>query len=628
MKQSELNKWKRYFEHRNAGIGIDAAATKARLAHTTAHRFERGDQASTGLEAASILGVTSVAGNLVDLPLSAEALKALDDFAFFRRRYFGRRSTPWQERAAYDVLRSIQTADREYVVINCPPGSGKSTLFTCDIPCWLIARDRTIRIQIGSRTERQARMYVNRIKRSLERDAPVRTDADSLAAGIAFDADATLQDDFGAFRPEGRSELWRAEALVARQLDGVSLDDKEPTVSAWGMDSGFLGGRFDLVLWDDLVDKKTTRTPEAKESLREWFSTEAETRLEPRGALILQGQRILHDDLYKTCLEATTLGDEKKYRHILYRAHDEERCHGEHGSDAKPWPEGCLLDPWRLPWRQLETVKRNSPRTFQVQYQQEDGDLTGGLVEEAWIVGGVDSEGYPAPGCLDKERAIGAVPEHLTGGRAWSFITVDPSPTEYWSVIWWLYDPDSDNRYIVDIVNERMNPEQFLDMNLEDLVFSGQLENLRIASNNLNAPITDVIFEINAAQRWFLHQPHVQRWQQVTGVRIIPHTTTTNKSDPKFGVESLGVLFRNGQIRIPWQGPMARVKFQNFINEHLRYPDSDTDDNVMSDWFHQLGVIHHYSPRNKGQYRYDVPDWLSGRERGKPVERGLTYARR
>ena len=175
--------------------------------------------------------------------------------------------------------------------MNEPPGSGKSTLFTHDIPCWLIARDRSIRIQVGSRTERQARMYVGRIKRSLERDAPLRADTDSLEAGVAFDADACLQDDYGAFRPEGRSDMWRAEGLTVRQLDGASLDDKEPTVSAWGMDSGFLGGRFDLVVWDDLADRKNSSTPDGRAILQDWWDTEAETRLEPRGLLLLQGQR-------------------------------------------------------------------------------------------------------------------------------------------------------------------------------------------------------------------------------------------------------------------------------------------------------------------------------------------------
>ena len=65
--------------------------------------------------------------------------------------------------------------------------------------------------------------------------------SNSLAKGVAHDADACLVDDFGPFKPEGRSDLWAANALVARQADQTQLDDKEPTLSAWGQDSGFLG---------------------------------------------------------------------------------------------------------------------------------------------------------------------------------------------------------------------------------------------------------------------------------------------------------------------------------------------------------------------------------------------------
>ena len=412
MRKVDLDRWQRYFDLRNDGVGVEQAAKKSRISASTAYRFERGDQSSGGLEAASVLGYSMVAGNLVAQPLSAEASRALEDFSYFRLRYFGRRSTPWQERAAYEVLRSVQSPEREYVVMNEPPGSGKSTLFTHDIPCWLIARDRRIRIMIGSRTERQARMYVGRIKRSLERDAPLRAASDDLDSGIAFDAEACLQDDFGAFRPEGRSDLWRAEALVARQLDGVQLDDKEPTVSAWGQDSGFLGGRFDFVLWDDLVDRKNTKTTESKDMIREWWDSEAETRLEPGGTLLLQGQRIQHDDLYRYCLDKKTLDESPKYRHVIYKAHDEEMCTGEH-DDLEPWPKGCLLDPYRLPWSHLETIKHNNPRTFDVMYQQEDGDQVGGHARVA-VVG--DDEMAAEDGLVELERRARVAAEVEVGG--------------------------------------------------------------------------------------------------------------------------------------------------------------------------------------------------------------------
>ena len=615
MKKTELNQWQRYFEERNNGLSVDAAARKARISASTAYRFERGDQSSSGLEAAQILGVTQVAGNYIDAPLCPEAQRALEDFAYFRLRYFGRKSTPWQEQAAYQIQELLDSPEREYVVMNEPPGSGKSTLFTHDIPCWLIARDRTIRIQIGSRTERQARMYVGRIKRSLERDAPMRADADSLARGIAFDAESCLQDDYGAFKPEGRSEKWRGEELVVRQLNGVALDDKESTVSAWGMDSGFLGGRFDLVIWDDLVDRKNVKTEDSRNDIREWWDTEAESRLEPGGLLILQGQRIAVNDLYRYALDKKTLDEKPKYRHIIFQAHDDEKCTGDH-TDVQPWPNGCLLDPHRIPWKMLETIQHTNPRTYAVMYQQQDGDTVGGLVDPAWIMGGTDSEGYPSPGCLDKDRVAGEVPAHLRNGNGWSFVTVDPSPTEFWGIIWWLYDPDSNTRYAIDIIRRRLNPEQFLSLDLTTFDWDGLMVELTQQAAAEDAPITHVVFEVNAAQRWFLSQKHVQKWMELTGQTFIPHTTHINKADPKYGLESIGDLFRQGFIRLPWGNPTSRLKVNNLIEEATRYPDGDTTDLIMSTWFHKLAVENHYTPRREGMYQLNRPDWLAYARRG------------
>src|SRR6478609_8745069 len=150
MRKVELDRWTRFFEFIDAGLDPQAAGKRARISPSSVYRFMSGSQSSSGLEAASLLGRTSIGGFDIPLPLSDEASKALEDFAYFRKRFFGRRSTPWQERAAYEILRSVQSEDREYVVVNCPPGSGKSTLFTHDVICWLIARDRTIRIMIGS----------------------------------------------------------------------------------------------------------------------------------------------------------------------------------------------------------------------------------------------------------------------------------------------------------------------------------------------------------------------------------------------------------------------------------------------------------------------------------------------
>ena len=617
MKQIDVEKWRRYFEARDSGLSIEPAAKKARISPASAYRFERGDQSSSGLEAASILGVRLVAGEPVDLPLSAEALKALEDFGYFRFRYFGRKSMPWAEEAAYEVLRALHTPDREWIVMNEPPGSGKSTLFTHDIPCWLIVKNRATRGQIGSRTERQARMYVGRIKKSLEREAPMRAPADALINGTQWDAQATLLNDFGVFRPPGRGDVWRQDSLTVRQLDGTAMDDKESTVSAWGQDSGFLGGRFDWIIWDDLVDRKNTKTQESREDTRLWYDAEAESRLEPGGAFLLQGQRIANNDLYKYALEKKGPDGTPKYRHVKYKAHYDELCNGGDHLEVLPYPDGCLLDPYRLPWSLLEGKKFESLRNYSLIYQQEDGKDGTGLVDPAWIDGGIDFENYEAVGCKDRHRSVGQFPEELKDQwESWSFVTVDPSPTEYWAIIWWLYDALTAKLYIVDMWRKQMNPEGFLTFERREQEFSGILVDLSHTSADLGIPIRDVIFERNAAQRWFLSNAITRDWEDTSGMRIIPHDTNINKKDPKFGFESVGDWFRQGLIRIPDGDVGSKLRCSSLISEAVNFPDSDTDDTLMAVWFAKVGIETLYTPRKGAMYRRSTPKVLAGARRG------------
>ena len=164
-----LAKWRSYYELRDGGQTVELAAARAGLSPSSAYRYERGEESSQGMRAALALerGDLPTTSMAADSPVISESnevvrqsdfepirtteegQKALKDFAYFRFRYFGRKSMPWQVRAAEQVAIMLSTKDREYVVMNEPPGSGKSTLFSHDVLCWMICRDRTIRIQIG-----------------------------------------------------------------------------------------------------------------------------------------------------------------------------------------------------------------------------------------------------------------------------------------------------------------------------------------------------------------------------------------------------------------------------------------------------------------------------------------------
>ena len=127
-------------------------------------------------------------------------------------------------------------------------------------------------------------------------------DDEDKIKGIAVDAEATLSEDFGRFKPVDH-ESWTKDAFIVQQYDGSGITSKEPTWTAVGRDQEFIGGRYDFCIWDDLVTSNRLRTLEAIEKDRDWWDTYAERRLEPGGLLILQGQRMGANDLYRYCLD-------------------------------------------------------------------------------------------------------------------------------------------------------------------------------------------------------------------------------------------------------------------------------------------------------------------------------------
>lgn len=937
-----------------------AAAKAAGISYNTATSIDRGE----GLHAKVAKNVTSqmsAARELADNPpksraeLTPEALRALDDFGFWRRRYLGRLSTPWQEDAAYKVIEWLHSEDKEYVVVNAPPGSGKSTLFTHDIPAWLACRDRGIRCLVGSRTERQAKQYVGRLRRTFDRRRPVQADPNELALGLAADAEATLIDDFGRFKPL-LADLWRMDEFVLAQLDEQLLEDKEPSFAAYGMDSGFLGSRANLVIWDDLADKclpghvtlsmhdgthkrvdeiqeydlllptadganelrnrvvaiedngiqpiyritttsgrrldctanhpvltpegwvradellpghglkvavrytlhaadpltddawmlgvmvgdgcltsgncslavsdpeikeratkiaqdkgwgvreypgqikfskgarqffrehgmegkgswtkrvpdaikradamtrraflsgyldadgsvdsrrsfgisfvsvsrdllcdvqdllarddisstlaersgtykaerrpswhlrigtagagkaarvlspvcarkaalldlgvdrgttewgvtdavakievldpqptfaiqttqgiivaeglvthnTTMRTAEAREGIRTWWDDEAETRLEPGGLLVLQGQRMGPEDIYRHALDQR-LGEEddeptdgeddrpQKYRHVIYKAHDDSRCTNVHGKDSPYWPDGCLLDPRRLPWSGsggLRTIRSNREDKFRVLYQQEDLDPASVLVNPMWVTGGMSVDGEMFPGCRDERRGLCELPHESLHGRLISVATADPSPTKYWGVQWWIVrvtDDGPQERYLMDLLKETLDAPDFLDWNHATNSWTGVMEQWQKRSADLGLPITTWIVEANAAQRFLLQFEHVKRWMAARRVTVRAHQTHRNKADPDFGVETIAPHYRYGRVRLPWRDGAARLKSMSLIEEVTRWPEGRSDDEVMAHWFLEWQLPSLWQ-RNQHQPRAKRPSWLT-----------------
>jgi hypothetical protein len=546
--------------------------------------------------------------------LSEEACKALEDFGYFRQRYLGHISTPWQVDMANQIVALLATRQKEYVVFNAPPGAGKSTIVH-DIAAWVTCRNRAIRGCFGSRTMTNATKMLLRLRRTFERTIPVKARSDLREVGLGVDADSTLPLDFGAFRSDG-GEVWAQHSFVVQQDDDQAIEEKEHTWEAYGVDSGVLGNRFDVIFWDDLVDRKNVRNFEAAEALKELWDKELERRLEPGGLLVLFGQRMEAGDLYRYCLDKrkSKTSEEPKYKHVVYRAHDEEKCRWgaweEHPADLPPWPESCLLDPYRLPPDELADIEENKPGVYRTLYQQEDVDLARVLVEPVWISGGRDREGVECPGCWDNDRSMMELPTGLVPPLV-SVITADPSPSNFWAIQWWVYHPATGFQYLMNLANQVMRAPDFLDWIHEQNRFTGLLEDWWKAANALGARVRYVVVEANAAQKFLLQYDLVRRWRALRGVNIIPHTTWLNKADADYGVKTLGPEYRYGRVRLPGRhDAVSRPLSLKLVGQVTHYPSVSYDDQVMAHWFFHWCKPRLYSPLEGNPPKSGRPKWL------------------
>ena len=645
-KHATADDWVKYLILRRGGESMRQAAIKAGVNYHSARDNESGRTSTRAWtqakEQVDKIGVSTIPA--FD-DLSPEVQEAHQNIEAFALRYFGIILQPWQMEATEHIFALLDSPQEEYTVINAPPGSGKSTFFAKVIPAFATCRNRAIRGMIGSSTQRLAEWYTRRLRAEFEREHVARAELNDQKLGLAVDAERTMQQDFGAFKPDAK-EIWRADAFTVLQPDDQPLSQKEPTWSAFGMDSGFLGGRFDLVIWDDVWDPRKMRNSESRSDMYRWWDEVAETRLEPGGLFILNGQRMSSDDIYRYALDKKTPLDEEdmveggmvseenserdasfpvetppsavhedaKYHHLKYKVHYEDRCEGDHGVDAAPYPEGCLLYPRRLPWRRVRHIKAQTPDRYEILYQQEDSDPSSVLVDPVWISGGVGNDGVDHVGCWDKDRDLWELPMYLPSEPI-IVASADPSPSNFWALQCWAYVEDSNYRYLLESYRQKMDAPSFLDWNHEQQTFTGIAEDWWQISNDMGTPIQYWIVEANAAQKFILQYDHFRRWASTRGVELVPHYThSKNKGDPKYGVQMLAPLYRTGRVRLPGkQGGAARPHSLLLVNEVTKWnPEgtgSRTDDCVMAQWFFEHNLEKIYTPEVElaRQWR---PSWL------------------
>lgn len=542
-------------------------------------------------------------------------------FLYWRVRYTGHVSMPWQVEASRTLIRWWFSPDRAWGVFNCAPGSGKTTLAT-DLAIWLICRDRRIRVLFGARSSSLASKNSNRARRLLERTTPVRAKPEDVARGMAVDAVACLPLDYGRFKPEGYADTWRKDEFVVVQADSTPIDEKEPTGSSFGFEQEYLGHRFDLAIWDDVDNTQTLRSLEIVENNRRIFDDEIESRMDDGGLLVVCQQRLARHDISGHCLAKTLIPDDEddegegppKYERIVFRAHDEDACTEQHGRNAPPQGKGgCLLDPQRLSWKDLRAVMRDR-RKYSIVYQQDEADPEGVLVNPLWITGGSGEHGELHPGCWDHDRAAWTRPQ--TDQDLLSVISLDPSSgAGQWGLTWWAVDREHGFRYLIGLKKHKLQASDILDFNPQSREYTGLLVDWMEVGKRIGLPFTNWVVEKNASNRWIYKYRFYELWCQINGVEIIEHNSDRNTADPERGIEAtLPAVYRAGLVRLPGLGS-SRGLSMRLVDEVTHYVPGEgrkryQTDLTMSQWFVEYKLPDLIGPKHL-DIRLDVPSWLS-----------------
>lgn len=469
-------------------------------------------------------------------------------------RYSGEKYLPEH---AKEWIRAILIHDR--LLLNVPPRHAKSEILSVWYSIWRICLDRNIQILIISQTVNMARKFSEKIAWHLEYNK-------------------RLIQDFGRFKPMSDDAPWRprsGELMVEgrdRQRESGDL-----TLQIRGAGQQILGMEADLIIGDDVVDRESAYTQDARDKLSEYWSGDVMSRRSPVSKVIVIGQRIHFLDLYGELAEKTytrgPLMNQPLWEHVNYPA-------------ILDWDAQTVLWPEEWPFERLmetyEDLKRkHNSWLWESMYQQNPIPPEDRLVLDEWIYG--DSE---HPGCLDTRRRAGESMKVKKKGDT------DPLTNEVY---------DTDEKW-VRVVSMDPSPERQAGLIVADLMVSrevfkcGILEATR-ARMDVREMLRQIervteeyhpsylIFEKNAAQRWFLQDSQFLQWKNRHNVRVMSHTTGINKTDEVYGIQSLAVAFEYGRVRLPWADHRGREMSRVLIDEATTYPYGPYNDLLMSLWF-------------------------------------------
>lgn len=249
-------------------------------------------------------------------------------------------------------LQDVRDKKSPRLMISMPPRSGKSELVSRKFPAYAFGIDPDLQIIATSYAADMAQRFNRDVQRVIDNDL------------------------YHAAFPE--TSLSERKGSYIRTSDLFEIVGHEGSYRSCGVGGGITGMGADILIIDDPVkDRKSANSATVRQSIYEWYTSTAYTRLSPGGGVIVMCTRWHVDDLLGLLLKEEQNGGDK-WKVINYPAIAE---HDEPHRKA-----GEALHPERYPIESLLKIKGAvGSADWASLYQGRPTVLGGNIIKSGWF---------------------------------------------------------------------------------------------------------------------------------------------------------------------------------------------------------------------------------------------------
>nr|UZV42232.1 MAG: terminase large subunit [Caudoviricetes sp.] len=272
----------------------------------------------------------------------------------FQQGWFNRIIAAELQQFYFDVMAGKQPR----LIIQAPPRSGKSELFSRRFPAWAFGQNPNLQMIAAS--------YSADLSSRMNRDVQRIIDSEEYA---------------GVFPETSFSSNTSASINSQKNIRNSEIFEIAGYAGSYrsaGVGGGITGMGADIAIIDDPVkDAKEANSQTYRDSVWDWYTSTFYTRLSPKSGVLLGMTRWHEDDLAGRLLADMKNGGDQ-WRVVSFPAIAEE--------DEQYRKEGDALHPERYDLTHLTKIKKAvGTQTWNALYQQRPSSKGGDVIKRAWF---------------------------------------------------------------------------------------------------------------------------------------------------------------------------------------------------------------------------------------------------